>query len=103
FFLRARACENQVFVAASGQVDKEPKSGVAYVGRSMIVDPWGVIVAQASDAETVVTSHVDLSFIAEVKRRYPLMDQRRPELYGEILGRGASGKETGGKAALAAE
>ncbi len=84
FFLRARATENQVFVAASGQVGTEPKSGIGFVGRSMIVDPWGTIVATASDAETCVTAHVDLDFIDEVKRRYPLMDQRRPALYGPI-------------------
>jgi predicted amidohydrolase len=84
FFLRARATENQVFVAASGQVGTEPKSGIGFVGRSMIVDPWGTIVATASDTETCVTAHVDLGFIDEVKRRYPLMDQRRPALYGAI-------------------
>jgi len=85
FFLQARACENQCFVAASGQVGTEPKSGIGFVGRSMIVDPWGTVVATASDTETVVVSQVDLDFIAEVKRRYPLMDQRRPELYGPIV------------------
>jgi predicted amidohydrolase len=39
FFLRARAAENQTYVIASGQYGVEPKSGVAFVGRSMIVDP----------------------------------------------------------------
>lgn len=85
FFLRARACENQVFIAASGQVGTEPRSGIGFVGRSMVVDPWGTIIATASDAETVVAARVDLDFIAEVRRRYPLLDQRRPELYGLIL------------------
>lgn len=81
FFLRARACENQCFVIAAGQYGKEPKSGLAFVGRSMVVDPWGTIVATASDDEGIVTAHIDLGFIDEVKRRYPLMQQRRPELY----------------------
>lgn len=81
FFLRARACENQCFVVASGQYGKEPKSGLAFVGRSMVVDPWGTVVATASDEEGLVTAHIDLAFIDEVKRRYPLMKQRRPELY----------------------
>lgn len=85
FFLRARACENQVFVAASGQVGTEPKSGIGFVGRSMIVDPWGTIVATASDTETVVASTVDLDLIDTVKGWYPLMDQRRPSMYGEIV------------------
>jgi predicted amidohydrolase len=85
FFLRARACENQVFVAASGQVGIEPKSGIGFVGRSMIVDPWGTIVATASDAECFVAATVDLDFTETVKTWYPLMDQRRPSMYGEIV------------------
>jgi predicted amidohydrolase len=84
FFLRARATENQCWVVASGQYGVEPKSGIAFVGRSMIVDPWGTIVATASDEEGVVTATIDLGFVDEVKRRYPLMEQRRPELYGTI-------------------
>jgi predicted amidohydrolase len=84
FFLRARAAENQCWVVASGQVGIEPKSGIAYVGRSMVVDPWGVIVATAPDVEYCLTAEIDLEYIDEVKRRYPLMDQRRPELYGSI-------------------
>jgi deaminated glutathione amidase len=87
FFLRARACENQTWVVASGQYGKEPRSGLAFVGRSMIVDPWGTVVATASDEEGCLTAFVDLDFIAEVRRRYPLLDQRRPELY-RTLGAG---------------
>ncbi|WP_291298201.1 carbon-nitrogen hydrolase family protein [Elioraea sp.] len=87
FFLRARATENQCFVVASGQYGKEPKSGLAFVGRSMIVDPWGVIVATASDDEGVVTAEIDLGYIETVRERYPLMRQRRPELYSVLGGR----------------
>ncbi len=87
FFLRARATENQTFVIASGQYGVEPKSGVAFVGRSMVVDPWGVVVATASDKEDCVTAHIDLDFIQEVRDRYPLMTQRRPEIY-RTLGSG---------------
>jgi predicted amidohydrolase len=87
FFLRARATENQCFVVASGQYGKEPKSGLAFVGRSLIVDPWGVIVATASDDEGVVTAEIDLAYIETVRERYPLMRQRRPELYSVLGGR----------------
>jgi deaminated glutathione amidase len=83
-FLRARACENQVFVVASGQYGHEPASGIAFVGRSSVVDPWGVIVATAPDRECVTVTTIDLDQIEEVKDRYPLMDQRRPEMYGLI-------------------
>lgn len=84
FFIRARAAENQVFVAASGQVGTEPMSGISFVGRSMIADPWGTIVATASDVEGVVTANLDLGLVDVIRARYPLLDQRRPELYGEI-------------------
>lgn len=87
FFLRARAAENQTYVIASGQYGVEPKSGIAFVGRSMIVDPWGVVVATASDHEDCVTAFIDLDFIQEVRSRYPLLEQRRPELY-KTLGSG---------------
>lgn len=84
FFLRARACENQVFVVASGQVACEPVSGIGFVGRSCVVDPWGVIVAMAPDRECVTVSTIDLDQIEEVRYRYPLMLQRRPAMYGPI-------------------
>ncbi|MBL6951027.1 MAG: carbon-nitrogen hydrolase family protein [Alphaproteobacteria bacterium] len=84
FFLRARATENQCWVVASGQYGVEPKSGIAFVGRSMVIDPWGTVVATASDEEGVITTEIDLNFADEVKRRYPLMDQRRPDLYSNI-------------------
>ncbi len=84
FFMRARAAENQVFVVASGQYGVEPKSGIGFVGRSMIVDPWGVIIATAPDTECCITTTIDLDFVDEIRSRYPLMDQRRPALYGMI-------------------
>ena len=84
FLLRARASENQTFLLASGQVGIEPKSGIGFVGRSMAVDPWGTIVATASDIETVLTAEIDLDYIAEVRRRWPLLEQRRPALYRHI-------------------
>lgn len=84
FLLRARASENQTFVVASGQVGIEPRSGVGFVGRSMVVDPWGTILATASDTETVMTTVIDLDYIAEVRHRWPLLRQRRPGLYRTI-------------------
>lgn len=87
FFLRARAAENQCFVVASGQYGVEPKSGIGFVGRSMVVDPWGVVLATAPDEECCISADIDLSFIDTVRRRYPLMEQRRPELYGPITER----------------
>lgn len=79
--MRARAVENLVYMIGSGQYDREPKTGIGFVGRSMVVDPWGVVVATASDRETCVTARLDLNFIDEVRFRCPTLQQRRPELY----------------------
>lgn len=84
FLLRARASENQTYVLASGQVGTEPKSGIGFVGRSMVVDPWGTVIATAPDRETVLTTVIDLNYIDEVRRQWPLLQQRRPELYSRI-------------------
>ncbi len=72
-------------VVASGQVGTEPVSGISFVGRSMIADPWGTVVATASDVEDVVTASLDLGLIETIRKRYPLLDQRRPELFGPIV------------------
>ena len=64
----------------------ERKSGLACVGRSMIPDPWGVIIATASDDEGVVTAYLDLDLIEVVRNRYPLLRQRRPDLYETLPG-----------------
>ncbi|HLI13744.1 MAG TPA: nitrilase-related carbon-nitrogen hydrolase [Alphaproteobacteria bacterium] len=84
FFLRARAAENQVWVVASGQYGAEPKSGIAFVGRSMVVDPWGTVTATASDTETCLSAVIDPAFVDEIRCRYPLLEQRRPDLYPSL-------------------
>jgi predicted amidohydrolase len=81
--LRARAIENQCFVIAANQIgphpgDPPPRSG----GRSMIVDPWGVVLAVAPDTETCIVADLDLDRLAEVRRRLPALTHRRPaEVY----------------------
>jgi predicted amidohydrolase len=84
FMLRTRAVENQVYVIASGQVGTDPSSGIGFVGRSMVVDPWGIVVATASDIETVVTTRLDLDLVDCVRSSFPLLQQRRPGLYSDI-------------------
>lgn len=84
FLLRARAVENQVFVVGSGQVGHDPSSGLGFVGRSMVVDPWGTVIATASDTETVVTTRLDLSLVDSVRAGFPLLQQRRPNMYADV-------------------
>lgn len=78
--LRARAIENAFFVAAPGQIG-EPMPGRPSYGRSLVVDPWGTVLAQAPDHETVVLAELDRSRIVEVRSQLPALAQRRPDLY----------------------
>ena len=80
--LRARAIENQCFVVAANQYGALPAGFSAY-GRSMIVDPWGVVLAQAPDAETVVVADLDLAAQDRVRARFPALHHRRDAaIYG---------------------
>jgi deaminated glutathione amidase len=78
--LRARAIEDQAFVIAANQVGEHAR-GYRSGGRSMIVDPWGVVLAQAPDAETFITADLDLERQADVRRTLPSLANRRPHAY----------------------
>ena len=78
--VRARAIEDQVFVIASNQVG-EHVEGLRSGGRSMIVDPWGLVLAQAADSETVITADLDLDAQAAMRTRLPALANRRPAAY----------------------
>jgi deaminated glutathione amidase len=78
--LRARAIENQVFLVAAGQVGFAPPHFRSF-GRSMIVDPWGVVLAQAPDTECFVAADLDFSKQDDVRSRLPSLRHRRPEAY----------------------
>lgn len=79
--LRARALDNQVFIAASGMIGREPVSGIGFVARSMVVDPWGIVLATAPDMQGCTTAHLDLEMVNTVQGWWPLLDQLRPDLY----------------------
>jgi deaminated glutathione amidase len=78
--LRARAIENQSFVVAPNQIG-EHAAGLRSGGRSMIVDPWGLVLALAPDEETVITAELDLDGQAGIRRRLPSLASRRPAVY----------------------
>jgi predicted amidohydrolase len=79
--LRARAIENQAFVVAPNQIGEAPPHYRSY-GRSMIVDPWGVVLGQAPDEECFVAAELDLDAQARVRATLPSLANRRPEVYG---------------------
>jgi predicted amidohydrolase len=78
--LRARAIENQTFVIAANQVGPHP-GGQRSGGRSMIVDPWGVVLAQAPDREGYAVAELDLEYQREVRAKLPSLANRRPAAY----------------------
>lgn len=78
--IRARAIENGLYMIASAQWGKHPAGNRTY-GRSMIVDPWGTVVATASDGVGVARSIVDTARVQAVRQQIPSLANRRPEAY----------------------
>jgi predicted amidohydrolase len=78
--VRARAIENQAFVVAANQVGAHP-GGSRSGGRSMIVDPWGVVLAQAPDGECHIVAELDLQRQREIRAQLPALANRRAEVY----------------------
>jgi predicted amidohydrolase len=85
-FLRVRAAENRVFIVAADRGDEE--GGVTFLGRSQIVDPSGVVLAEAGRGESLLMASIDPR-LARAKRltlepgafELGLFDDRRPDLY----------------------
>lgn len=76
--LRARAIENQCFVLAAGQIgDHEP--GRTCFGRSMVIDPWGTVLAQAPDTVGWTLADLDLDRLATIRAELPSLANRRFE------------------------
>jgi predicted amidohydrolase len=78
--LRARAIENQLYVAAAGQVGETVAGKPAY-GRSLVVDPWGTVLAQAPDEETVIAAELDRARLRDIRAKLPSLANRRAEAY----------------------
>lgn len=78
--LRARAIEDQVFVLAPNQVGEAPPH-FSSLGRSMVIDPWGVVLATAPDGEAFVAAELDLAGQDRVRASLPSLANRRPGAY----------------------
>jgi predicted amidohydrolase len=77
---RARAQDNQIFVAAINHVGKE--GAITYCGRSQITDPRGEVIAIAPDAaEAAIVAELALDLIREQRQQEPVFRSLRPELY----------------------
>jgi predicted amidohydrolase len=78
--VRARAIEDQAFVIAANQSGEHP-GGQHSGGRSMIVDPWGLVIAAAPDEQTQISASLDLDGLQRIRRRIPSLANRRADVY----------------------
>ncbi|MFC5652090.1 carbon-nitrogen family hydrolase [Paenibacillus solisilvae] len=77
--LMARAIENQMFVIACNRCGTSGTSH--FFGHSLVIDPWGEIIAEASEEESIVRAEIDLSLVDAVRSKIPVFEDRRPQLY----------------------
>ncbi|KAM3933322.1 omega-amidase NIT2 isoform 1-T1 [Leptodactylus fuscus] len=77
---RARALDNQVYVATASPARDDKASYVAW-GHSTVVSPWGEVVAKAEADETIISADIDLQYLAEIRQQIPIHTQRRHDLY----------------------
>ena len=74
--LRARAIENLAYVVAAGQHGSHP-GGRTTFGHSMIIDPWGRILAEHAQGEAVVAAAIDLNYLQKTRKQMPIASHRR--------------------------
>ncbi len=74
--LRARAIENQVYIFAPAQWGIHEKERESY-GHSMIIDPWGVVVARKGEGEGILTFNIDIDYIEVIRKRIPSLLNRK--------------------------
>jgi deaminated glutathione amidase len=79
--LRARAIENQAFVLATGQHGTPGGLDKPSYGHSMIIDPWGTVLAQAPDGDGVIVADLDLTTQESIRERLPALLHIRADLY----------------------
>jgi omega-amidase len=77
--LAARAIENQCYVVACNRAGSDPNN--VFAGHSMIIDPWGEIIAEAGEEPCALIAQIDLQKVQEVRARIPIFADRRPEYY----------------------
>lgn len=77
--LRARAIENTCYIVAPAQTGAKP-AYLAY-GKTMIIDPWGNVLAKASDKPCVITAEIDFDYLDKVRTQVPCLKNRRPDVY----------------------
>jgi len=78
--LRARAVENQAYVVAPAQWGRKADGRWTY-GRSIIVDPWGTVLAQCPDRDGFALAALDLDYLYRFREEFPALKNRCPWAY----------------------
>ena len=73
--LKARAMENGTFVVGAAQC------GESFTGHSVIISPYGEIVEEAGDRETVIIADIDLAEVEKYREEVPVIRSRRLDIY----------------------
>lgn len=79
--IRARAIENQVYMVSPAQIGSHGNGKQCY-GNTMIVDPWGTVLARAPERECVVVAEIDYAAQDKIRAELPSLKNRRPQVYG---------------------
>ncbi|MDP5273887.1 carbon-nitrogen family hydrolase [Chengkuizengella axinellae] len=77
--LMARAIENQMYVVACNRIGSSGRED--FPGHSMIISPWGEVIKEADDKETILQATIDLDIVQTVRDTIPVFEDRRPSLY----------------------
>ena len=77
--LRARAIENGCYIVAPAQIGKKPN--FTAFGNSLVVDPWGTIIARSKDQPGVTLAEIDLDFLDKIRGQIPSLKNRRSDIY----------------------
>jgi omega-amidase len=77
--LKARAIENQIFIAAVNRAGEHPND--EFLGGSMVINPWGEIIAQGDYKQQIISAELDFSLIDEAKIKMDILADRVPRTY----------------------
>jgi predicted amidohydrolase len=75
----ARAIENQMYVIACNRVGES--KGASFFGHSLVINPWGEILAEGSEEEEILQVTIDLDLVDRVRSSIPVFEDRKPHLY----------------------
>jgi len=80
--LQARAIENQMYVIACNRMGIS--GNTEFFGHSIVIDPWGDIIVEAGEEETILYGELDLEVVEKVRQTIPIFADRRPQFYSEL-------------------